>query len=296
MFGSVQGLGAYYNPYISSYGNQGYATGNIDYSLMPLLENYKNQVAMLDPMNSPLSMNGSVFGAYPMINPYMGGVGVGNYYNNGKFDYDQYYADMRNNNHSMMENSLIQAQESRQYNYKANAPMTLLQKQATTLKVKIEQDEQDQIQQALYAYLASVRNVYDPNGQMSEQNLLAQAEAIYSQQFPGRSIQGDLAQYSKGSFKHGLLQALTFGMYDKTTAAENIATITGQPVGTRDSLWKKLGNAVGGSVLGALGLGLLGRMVKCGGKASILGAIGGAILGYLGSNGLSTDRRFKVEQ
>ena len=292
-FDSVQGIGAYFNPYASSYGAQGYAMGNIDYSLFPMLESYKNQVAMLDPMNNPMSMNGSVFGVNPMMNfnPYMGGMGFGNYYKNGKFDYESYYADMRNQSHSMMENSLQQTRDSRQFQYKANAPMTLLQKQATTLKVKIEQNEQDQVQQALDAYLASVRNVYDPNGEMSEQDLLAQAEALYSQQFAGRSIQGDLAALSKGSFAHGVFQSLTLGMYDKTTAAENISKITGQPVGSKDALLKVAGNATGGAILGSLGLGLIGRSIKCGGWGAIIGAVAGAVLGYLGKNGVQATKK-----
>lgn len=292
-FDSVQGLGAYFNPYASSYGAQGYAMGNIDYSLMPILENYKNQVAMLDPMSNPLSMNGSVFGTDPMMcyNPNMGGMGFGNYYRNGRFDYDSYYEDMRSQSHSMMENSLQQTRDRRQFEYKANAPMTLLQKQATTLKTKIEQNEQDQVQQALEAYLASVRSVYDPNGEMSEQDLLAQAEALYSQQFPGRSIQGDLAEHSKGSFMHGLLQSLTFGFYDKVTAAENVAKITGQPVSSQDATQKKAGNAAGGAIIGSLGLGLIGRFIKCGGWGAVLGAIAGAVIGYLGKNGVQADKK-----
>ena len=293
-FDAVQGIGAYFNPYASSYGAQGYAMGNIDYSLMPILEGYKNQVAMLDPMNSAMSMNGSVFGTNPMMTPFMGAGCInftGNYYKDGKFDYDSYYRDMRNQSHSMMENSLQQTRDNRQFEYKANAPMTLLKKEATTLKVKIEQNEQDQVQQALEAYLASVRNVYDPNGEMSEQDLLAQAEALYSQQFPGRSIQGDLAEHSKGSFMHGLLQSVTFGMYDKTTAAENVAKITGQPVSSQDATLKIAGNATGGAIIGSLGLGLIGRSIKCGGWGAVLGAIAGTVIGYLGKNGVQANKK-----
>ena len=74
------------------------------------------------------------------------------------------------------------------------------------------------------------------------------------------------------------------GLYDGVSAEENVAMITGQPVGRKQNALKKTGNALGGATIGAVGLALLSKVKWIAPLfkskplwAAIAGAIGGAI-------------------
>ncbi len=67
----------------------------------------------------------------------------------------------------------------------------------------------------------------------------------------GKSIYQDLRENSHGSFTQGAIQAMTFGLYDRNSAEDNISRITGAPVGTTDKLVQNTGRVAGSAAIGA---------------------------------------------
>ncbi len=254
----------------------GYGTSymNTDLMMAPFLNEYQNRVAALDSMGQldadSLSMNGSILPGF---------TGTGN------FDYDGFYRQMEQNQDRMTDNQIRQNQRWRNVSFQANSPQFAIQKQVKALHTKIIEDEQEQIRDAFQALKAAVREAYDPEGVASDEQISAQAEQEYARLY-GKELVEDIKDHSSGSFKQGFLQAVTFGLYDGVTAEENVAAITGQPVGRKERTKQLLGNAAGGAVYGAVGLGLiskiglLGKFLKSkplwgaaiGGLASALGA------------------------
>ena len=83
----------------------------------------------------------------------------------------------------------------------------------------------------------------------------------------------DIRQNGRDSFTQGFLQTLTFGFADNKTAEENIALLTGQPVGRSEDAKKFAGNVAGGAVVGGglLGsAGLIWKGIKTGAKSKTL--------------------------
>ncbi len=243
---------------------------NNDLLMAPFLNNYQNQVAALDTMstlnNDSLSMNGSIFPNFT-----------------GTFDYDKFYKDMQKNQDYMYDNQRRQALKWRSNDFEINAPLQEIQEQCENLHTKVIQDEQEQIRDSFAALKNAVRAAYDPEGQASEKQIAAKAKALYMQ-YMGKDLSEDILEHSSGSFKQGFLQTISLGLYDGVSASENVAEITGQPVGRKDKAKKMAGNAIGGATVGAVGLALLSKVKWIAPLfkskplwAAIAGAIGGAI-------------------
>lgn len=219
---------------------------NNDLMMAPFLNNYQNQVSALDSYNrlnsDAMSMNGSIMPGFT-----------------GSFNYDQFYQNMEQNQERITNNQIRQTQRMRNVSFQANTPYSAIQKQVKALHTKIIEDEQEQITDAFEALKASVRAAYDPEGTADEEQISAQAEQEYYRLY-GKELVEDIKDYSSGSFKQGFMQTVTFGLYDGVTAEENVARITGQPVGRKQQTLKSLGNAAGGAIIGATGLGLLSKV------------------------------------
>ena len=213
---------------------------------------YNNQVAlndltkldmypMLGYMTDPLmSMNAGIFQACPGFNmPYMptypGGYNYENYYKNYS-EYQDFMIDRRVNYEQKMRNA----------NLKLHAPEEGIAKQAAILHEKIMQNEQQQIQQAYKAFKESVRAMY---GGGDDTQIANRASSLYKQ-VTGVSLTDDIRQHGRDSFTQGFLQTTTFGIADSKTAEENIAELTGQPVGRSERAKKIAGNIAGGAVFG----------------------------------------------
>ena len=83
-------------------------------------------------------------------------------------------------------------------------------------------------------FIESVRSLY-PNA--SEEEISNRATTMYKQ-INGCSVMDDIRQNGRDSFTQGFLQTLTFGFADNKTAEENIALLTGQPVGRSEDAKK----------------------------------------------------------
>lgn len=261
------------------------------YGMFPNM--YNNQVALNDltglDMYAPLgfysnpmmSMNGSIFGSgmgmgmYPMMPPM--GMGSGNY--------EDYYKNYDKYQDFMINSQVRQQQKWRDADLTLNSPMEGIAKQASYLHERIMNNEQEQIIQSYQKFKNSVKSMY-PGA--TDEEISNRASTLYKQ-ITGVSITDDIRQYGRGSFTQGFLQTVTFGLADDKTAEENIAEITGQPVGRKEKTKKIIGNAVGGAVFGGVSLiaargifkGLLKGLKKIpiatafiGGGAAIAAAIG----------------------
>jgi len=229
-------------------GGYGGSVMNNDLIMAPFLNSYQSRVAAQDSLSrldtDSLSMNGSIMPGF---------TGAGN------FDYDAFYNQMEQTQNRMTDNQIRQTQRWRNVSFMANTPYAAIQKQVKALHTKVIEDEQEQIRDAFQALKASVRAAYDPEGTATDEQITAQAEREYFNLY-GKELVEDLKDHSSGSFKQGFLQTVTFGLYDGVTAEENVAMITGQPVGRKEHTKKTLGNAVGGAIMGATGLGLLSKI------------------------------------
>lgn len=249
-----------------------YAMGSMcttDMTMYPFLQEYRNRVSSLCDSDM-MSLNGSI---YP------------NFTGTGAFNYDQYYEQMRRNQDSMMDNNLHNTQRMRQYDFQANSAQLKIKEAAVTLHEKICQNEQDQVKDALNAFINTVKETYAPNGGVDDIQILAYAEDLYKQTNGGKSLRDDIRENGHGSFVHGFLQSVTFGLYDNTTPEENISNFTGQPVGNKEKAYKKAGNTAGGMAAGATTGAIVGGLVIPVIGAGVGAIIGGAIGGIIGFNG-----------
>lgn len=233
-------------------------SGNM-YGMYPNI--YNNQIAMNDlsgldlycpmgTMDPMMSMNGSVFGCSPMMNPMMlNPMGGGNY--------QDYYRNYEQYQDFMIDSQVRQQQKMRNADLQLNSPQEGIQKQAAILHEKILQGEQNQIKYAYNSFKESVRAMY--GGNATDEQIANRASAVYGQ-ITGRPLVDDIRANGRDSFTQGVLSAFTLGLVNKKTAEENIAELTGQPVGRKENLKKKAGIIVGGAGLGcatATGISLL---------------------------------------
>lgn len=263
-------------------------SGNM-YGMYPNI--YNNQIAMNDlsgldlycpmgTMDPMMSMNGSVFGCSPMMNPMMANpmmMGGGNY--------QDYYRNYEQYQDFMIDSQVRQQQKMRNADLQLNSPQEGIQKQAAILHEKILQGEQQQIKYAYNSFKESVRAMYGDNA--TEEQIANRASTVYGQ-ITGRTLVDDIRANGHDSFTHGVLQSATFGLYDRKTSEENIADLTGQPVGNKERVKKIAGNVVGGAAVGgaaALGLSTIwkfkGPFFKTLFKFPVLAAIGGLVAGAL---------------
>lgn len=261
------------------------------YGLFPNL--YNNQIALNDltgldvypysgmAMDPMLTMNGSVFGMNAMgAIPYMPG------YYGGDYSYENYFKNFQNYQDFMINNNIRMQENMRNADLKLNSPLEGISKKAGYLHDKIMRNEQQQIQLAYRDFIESVRSLY-PNA--SEEEINNRATTMYKQ-INGCSVMDDIRQNGRDSFTQGFLQTLTFGFADNKTAEENIALLTGQPVGRSEDAKKFAGNVAGGAVVGGglLGsAGLIWKGIKTGAKSkTFLGIAAGAVIGTLAALGI----------
>ena len=247
-----------------------------------MMSAYSNQIAMNDLFEdmystNPMSMNGSLFGGmgmgmYPMF-PAFTGMNTDNWMQ--QMDKWQDYS---------IDRQVRYQEKSRNADLRLNSPMEGIAEAARVLNEKIHKDEQEQILPALSHYVEAVKAAY-PNG--TDADVLNRARSLYEQQFH-TDLVDDIRANGKDAFTQGFIQAVTFGLADNKTAEENIADITGQPVGRGDQTKKILGRAAGGAVLGGTGAYLLSfsKYFKFLGKSKpLLVAAAGALIAGLAALG-----------
>lgn len=254
---------------------------------------YTNQIAMNDlsnldlytptgmTMDPMLTMNGSIFGS-----PLMGGFGYGGMgYGMGMpmmggGSYEDYYKNYEKYQNFMINSQVRQQRNLRNADLQLNSPLEGIQKQALLLHEKIMRNEQQQIHQAYDSFKQSVRNMYGDNA--TEEQVANRASTLYAQ-LTGKSIPDDIRAYGRDSFTQGFLQTLTLGFADKKTAEENIAELTGQPIGRGEKHKKIAGNIVGGALIGGttfLTSGMICKALNIASKSKTFwGVIAGAIAG-----------------
>ncbi len=247
-------------------------------SMNPWMMNmYSNQIAMNDMfedmyMTNPMSMNGSLFSGMGMGYPgFPTFTGINN---------DQWMEQMDKWQDYSIDRRVRYQEKSRNADLRLNSPLEGIAEAARVLNEKIHKDEQEQILPALSHYVAAVKAAY-PNG--TDADILNRARSMYEQQFHSDLVD-DIRAKGKDSFTQGFIQAVTLGLADNKTAEENIADITGQPVGRGDQTKKILGRAAGGAVLGGTGAYLLSfsKYFKFLGKSKpLLAAAVGAVIAGL---------------
>jgi len=211
--------------------------------------------------NSPMGMDGSIFGMGMM--PMMG-MGCGNnqsYFDNMR-DYQRFYIDYNVDQQRMQRNADL----------RINASMEAVQSRFATLKDKINANEQGQIQEAYNNFVAAVANAY---GAGSEQEIKARAASLYTQLNGGKTIAQDLRESGHSSFTQGLIHGVTFGLVDSRSAEDNISQITGAPVGTGEKAKQNFGRLAGAGVIGGIAGGIAHACKS--GKAAVIGLAAGAI-------------------
>lgn len=228
----------------------------------------------------PMFGAGSIFGAGFATPPMMGG----GYYG---FNYDEFYNNMRRQQQFQTEYNVDQQQLNRNADLRINAPLEAIKGSATALKDKIVNNEQDQIQEAYERYVNAVAAAY---GDTSDKKIIrARANSLYASMNNGVSLVQDLRQYGHGSATQGFIQSLTFGLYNRHSAEDNVAYITGSPVGSGEKTKHNLGRVAGAVTVGGIAGGLAKACAKgssklakaCSGKAKIIGLAAGGLAAAL---------------
>lgn len=276
------------------------------YGLYPNI--YNNQIAMndlsglnlyyptgmcVDPM---LSMSGSIFGG---ITPGMGmmpGMGMGMPMQMmpptgmmpgaGSNSYEDYYKQYEKYQDFMIDSQVRQQQKMRNANMKLKAPEEGIQGKLSVLQDKIIRNEQQQIKEAFDSYVESVKNLY---GDVSDADAKSRAIALYKEATK-KSLLEDIREHGRDSFTQGVIQTMSFGLFNRKTAEETVSELTGQPVGTEENAKKIAGNVVGGALVGGTAIGISGWALKGAKIASksktawgiAIGAIAGAAAAICG--------------
>ncbi|MBP3924887.1 hypothetical protein J6E39_06570 [bacterium] len=213
---------------------------------------------------NPMSMNGSIFGGGMDGSALSGGSVTGDIATSGMGTmpmgmgtmvpfggmggYQEAYFDYMDKNQDFMINyQLKNRQKMRNAEMSLNSPEEGVNIAAEHLNEKIKANEQQQIRESLEHYYSAVGALY---GDSDPQQIKNRAAMLYQRQF-GSTITDDIRKYGNSSFYQGFLQTLTLGIADKKTAEQNIAELTGQPVGRSENAKKIGGNILGGTVLGA---------------------------------------------
>lgn len=260
---------------------------------------YTNQIAMNDlsgldlyaptgmTMDPMLTMNGSIFGS-PMMG--MGGLGYGGMgygmgygmYPMAGGNYEDYYRNYEKYQDFMINNQVRQQQKMRNADLLLNSPQEGIQKQAAILHEKILRNEQGQILKAYASFKESVRNMY--GDQATDEQIGNRASTIYKQ-LTGKSITDDIRENGRDSLTQGFLQTVTLGLADGKSAEENVAALTGQPVGRKDKTKKIIGNITGGALIGGatfLTSNLIFKALKVSAKSKTFwGIVAGAAAGII---------------
>ena len=97
----------------------------------------------------------------------------------------------------------------------------------------------------------------------------------------GKSLIQDLRDNGHGSFTQGLLQSLTFSTTYRTSAEDNIATITGQPAGTTEKFTQGCGKVVGAGAAGAAIGAIAGKLSHSGKVGTVVGLVAAGVSAVL---------------
>lgn len=266
----VQGLGAY-----GSTGSSAAAatmtgvdslpaiTNTNDMLMFPFLNNYRAQLDSYDATSGNLDYT---YPGYPGVAP---------------IDTSKMYEQMQRTQEQMMDFNMQQQQRYRYNNAELSAPVNRLALAATTLQSKIVENEQDQVEGALQAFVQAYRQAYDPNGVMDNDTALANAVTEY-QRLTGKSLMADLKDNGSSAFMSGFVRSATFGLFgDRTTVAENISKITGQPVSETSQKWHTVGRIAGKAATCAATGAAIGTACGFPGVGTLVGGILGGIWGFL---------------
>lgn len=233
----------------------GYSTGAMDN--IDMISNSYNYY--------PSTMNSSIFGGGYM--PYYG--------MNGGYNAQEYYDYMRNNQKFYADYNVDQNKLNRNSDLRINGSIEAVKGAAMILKDKVTQNEQDQIMQAYENYEQAVRLAY---GDASDTEVRARALTLYAQMNGGKSLYQDLRENANGSATQGFIQSLTFGLYDRHSAEDNISEISHAPVGTGEKVKQNLGRIAGAGAIAAVGR-IVGSFFGPVGK--VVGTAAGAVAGLL---------------
>lgn len=230
-----------------------------------------NNPYAIDPLdldyNIGYGMNSSIFGGMPMV---------------GGYNNQQYYDNMMNNLRFNQDYTIASQNGQRNVDLRVNASVEAVKGAAMILKDKILANEQDQIEEAYNNYVETVRLAY---GDASDKEVRARAATLYAQMNGGKSVYQDLRENSHSSFTQGAIQAMTFGLYDRNSAEDNISKISGAPVGTTEKTLHNAGRIAGAASIGGIAYGIAKFLGK--GKAGIIGL---AVAGVAGLMSLFTGK------
>ncbi len=229
---------------------------------MPVGGGFNNPYSV-DPLDLDYNMgyNSSIFGGMPMV---------------GGYNNQQYYDNMMNNLHFNQNYKVEQQNGQRNVDLRINGSVEAVKGAAMILKDKILANEQDQIMDAYNNYVETVRLAY---GDASEKELKARAATLFAQMNGGKSIYQDLRENSHSSFTQGAIQAMTFGLYDRNSAEDNISKISGAPVGTTEKTAHNLGRVAGSAGIGGIAYGIAKFLGK--GKAGLIGLATAGVAGLI---------------
>ena len=233
---------------------------------------YADRIDCTD-IGSPNLYNTSIFGGYgmpmapiaPMMPMFTGANNMGSYYDYLK-DYQKFNIDYNVDQQNMTRNADL----------RINASIEAVRGAAMILKDKVLANEQDQILEAYNNYVETVRAAY---GEGTDSEIRSRANTLYAQMNGGKSIYQDLRENSHGSATQGVIQTVTFGLYNRKSAEDNISEISGAPVGTGEKTAQNLGRVAGAGIVG----GIVGGVAKLlgSGKAGIWGLAAGALAGLV---------------
>lgn len=236
-----------------------------------------------------MGMNGSIF------NP-MGGVGFNPMFGMGMGAMDSSYFDNMKNYQQSWNNYYVDAQKMQRNNdVKLNGAMEAVQETAVNLRDRVAQNEQDQIPEAYRNYLNAIKNAY---GEASEEELNSRALSLYSQ-MTGKTLVQDLREHGHSSIVQGLIQSLSFNLYGRRSAEDNIAEITNQSVPTGEKVEQNIGRIAGIGIVGAAAYGAAkalaghtGAIFKGAAKflTSKAGIIGAAVAGFVALTSVLTSK------
>lgn len=215
-----------------------------------------------------MGIGGSIFDGYSSSMMPMMGMGMNNN--------QSYFNNMRDSQRFYIDYNVDQQKMQRNADLRINGSLEAIKDTAATLKDKVVNNEQDQIQEAFERYITAVRAAY---GDASESEIKARALTLYAQMNGGKTLYQDLRDYGHGSFTQGLIQSMMFSTFSRNSAEDNISKISGAPVGTGEKTKQNTGRVVGAAAVGAGTYGIVkalsGKMAKAGGKISKLGGKAG---------------------
>lgn len=251
------------------------------FQYMPAISQFPCDFDKIDMMSAgsytgAMGMNGSIFnpaaamGYTPMFG--MGfGAGDSTYFDNMK-NYQQSWNDYYIDAQKMQRNNDV----------KLNGAMEAIQENASNLRDKIAQNEQDQVMAAYKNYLNAVKNAY---GEASEEELNSRALTLYAQ-MNGKSLVQDLREHGHSSLMQGFIQTLTLNTYNRRSSEDNIADITHQEVPIGEKTEQNIGRIAGCATIGGITYGIVKLIGKHAGsikglkfpsKAGAIGLVAGCI-------------------